>query len=174
MEKSQNRIYPNIYLGTWEADLLEVTKAGYLYEYEVKISRHDFRNDSRKAKYFRGTATPVGRKYDNLLAGKRVNYFSYIVPEGLVDPEEVPEWAGLIYARGYTKRICIGFDKDGGSIFEDRPAISLSTVKQPRKLRTEKITEREIEEIQKKLYFRYHKIRNRLIGQKLVTPYGIT
>lgn len=160
-DKSQNRVYPNIYLGKWEADILEITKAGYLYEFEVKISRRDFALDSAK-----------GRKYEVLEAGERVNYFSYIVPEGLISPEEVPDWAGLIYARAYPTPVNIGVSPEGERIFEDHIAVYLSSVKDPAKLRPGKITPEEESEIQKKLYFRFHKLRCKLIGQKLVTPFG--
>lgn len=169
-EKVQNRVYPNIYLGKWEADILEITKAGYLYEFEVKISRRDFKIDASKTE----TYGRRRRKYDVLKAGERVNYFSYIVPEGLIAPEEVPEWAGLIYARSYKARVCVGFDPAGGPIFEEQISVSLSTVKDPVKLRQGKITPQEESEIQKKLYFRFHKIRCKLIGQKLVTPFGVS
>lgn len=162
--KAQNRIYPNIYFGPWEADLLEITRAGYLYEYEIKISRHDYRKEK----------SGKGRKYDDLISGRRVNYFSYIVPEGLVDPEEIPDWAGLIYARGYPERVWIGRDKNGGDLFEERTSIRLTTVKDPQKLRSSKITEEERGIIERKVYFRFHKIRSRLAGHKLITPFGIT
>lgn len=111
---------------------------------------------------------------ESLKAGERVNYFSYIVPDGLISPEEVPEWAGLIYARVYDDRICIGFDKDDEPIFEDRKAVFLSTVKPAKRLRDRKVTPEEIEEINKKLYFRFHKQRCKLIGEKLITPFGIS
>lgn len=169
-DKTQNRVYPNLYLGKWEADILEITKSGYLYEFEVKISRKDFKIDAEKVESYGKRR----RKYDVLKAGERVNYFSYIVPDGLISPEEVPEWAGLIYARVYDDRVCIGFDKDDDPIFEDRKAVFLSTVKPAKRLRDRKITPEEIEEINKKLYFRFHKQRCKLIGEKLITPFGIS
>lgn len=173
-EKSSTRVYPNIYLGRWEADILELTKAGYLYEYEVKISRRDFKSDADKVERS-WPGQPGRKKYDVLRRGERVNYFSFIVPEGLISPEEVPEWAGLIYARPYVNRVCIGFDKETGDpIFDEHVSTWFSTVKDPVKLRTEKVTAKELEEIEKKVYFRYHQLRCKLIKQKLVTPFGIT
>lgn len=41
-DKKGNRIFPNIFVGKWEADLLEVTRSRLTYEYEVKVSRCDF------------------------------------------------------------------------------------------------------------------------------------
>lgn len=44
-ERRSNLVFPNIYIGSWEADILEITKSGYTYEYEVKISKSDFKAD---------------------------------------------------------------------------------------------------------------------------------
>lgn len=54
-----------------------------------------------------------------------------------------------------------------------RKGVLFTTVKEPQQLKREKITPEEIEEINKKIYFRYHKLRLKLIGQKLITPFGI-
>lgn len=74
----------------WESDYLAITKSGYAYECEIKISRSDFFNDNKKV------------KKHLILEGKdeekqRPNYFYYAVPEGLVKPEEIPDDYGLIY-----------------------------------------------------------------------------
>lgn len=37
-DKKGNRIFPNIFVGKWEADLLEVTRSRLTYEYEVKVA----------------------------------------------------------------------------------------------------------------------------------------
>jgi len=93
-------VVPNYYIGTWECDVLKVSTSGHLYEYEVKVSRADFKADFNKTmgsvRY--GTLTS---KHDILLQGKRVNRFYYVVPEGLIDHAEVPGQCGLIYATPY-------------------------------------------------------------------------
>lgn len=128
--------------------------------------------DEKVEHYWTG---PGRKKYDVLRNGERVNYFSFIVPEGLISPEEVPEWAGLIYVRPYDNRVCIGFDKETGDpIFDEHVSAWFTTVKDPVKLRASKVTEKELEDIEKKVYFRYHQLRCKLIKQKLVTPFGIT
>ena len=48
-DKKGNRIFPNIFVGKWEADLLEVTRSRLTYEYEVKVSRCDFHKDKKKS-----------------------------------------------------------------------------------------------------------------------------
>lgn len=81
---------------TWESDYLALTKSGYLYEGEVKVSRSDFKADFKKEQKH----TLLRESYEKLegLEGKlRPHYFFYAVPEGLVSEDEVPEYAGLIH-----------------------------------------------------------------------------
>lgn len=81
---------------TWESDFLALTKSGYLYEGEVKISRSDFKADFKKEQKH----TLLKESYEKLegTEGKlRPHYFFYAVPEGLISAEEVPEYAGLVY-----------------------------------------------------------------------------
>ena len=81
----------------FEADVFERTKAGYFREYEIKTSRVDFLRDAKKenSETWRG---PTGSKHKRL-AAKDVRgpvQFWFVVPEGLIRLNEVPEWAGLI------------------------------------------------------------------------------
>jgi hypothetical protein len=94
-------IFPNVFFAGFEADILEITGSGYCHEIEVKISRADFLGDMKKSRAFvKGIGENV-IKHEQIQSGKRVNRFSYVVPEGLVTPEEVPEYAGLFYAKKY-------------------------------------------------------------------------
>ena len=137
----------------WESDKLIWTKAGYIYEFEIKISRSDYMNDFRhkvEKHLLLNSAMPdestVAREADlfgNMLKEKRKrypqitmeqakdrmkpvgermpNYFYYAVPEGLLDADEVPPYAGLVY---------ITTCKDG---FEDQPDKWLHSIKIVRK-----------------------------------------
>lgn len=82
----------NMYVFGWESDVIILTKSGYWYEIEIKISRADFRNDQKHK----------SQKL-NLMADEgtlnKPNYFYYAVPEGMISPDEVPPFAGLIYMR---------------------------------------------------------------------------
>lgn len=89
-------VVPNYYLGRWECDVLKISKAGHLYEYEVKVSRADFKNDFKKESFFYLSNTKE-TKHDNIRYGKRCNRFYYVVPEGLIEPSDVPAGFGLIY-----------------------------------------------------------------------------
>ena len=90
----------------WECDVFEITKAGYFREYEVKISLADYRADAEKES--RSRIRMVGGKWEDV-PGKRKHEqigqpegpveFYYVCPEGLLTPEIVPSWAGLIVMR---------------------------------------------------------------------------
>lgn len=122
-----SHVFPNMELPGWrECDILAITKAGIWYEYEIKLSRSDFKADAKKTlevdrllfgpppercfisyggyswaweswynKYERVT------KYSQLEQGyeKGPQRFFYIVPEGLLQADDVPDFAGLIYYR---------------------------------------------------------------------------
>ena len=75
----------------WESDLILITKSNLIYEFEIKISKADFNNDFKKKT----------EKHKILLENKeniqKPNYFYYAVPENLINEQEIPEYAGLIY-----------------------------------------------------------------------------
>lgn len=85
-------ITPISQLLEFETDVLEITKAGYLNAFELKISKSDFKKDSEK-RHLR----------DPRLFGlyfKSLKTFSYVVPEFLKEfaLENIPEYAGLYSA----------------------------------------------------------------------------
>jgi hypothetical protein len=117
-QKGRRIMAPNIHLLMGEQDFLSVTKAGYASEYEIKMSRADFKADVKK------TAAKTSRwglqngkthtyKHD-VLSGKTApkhgrrnlkvpKWFWFVVPADL--DVEVPAYAGLIHARlsrGYS------------------------------------------------------------------------
>jgi hypothetical protein len=81
---------PNYYFNWFECDVLRITKSGYSYEYEIKISRSDFFNDVKKESFGR-------HKHTGIKDGSRTNFFFFVVPEGLIKSDECPDYAGLIY-----------------------------------------------------------------------------
>lgn len=91
-----------------EADFFGIRKSGMCDEFEIKISRSDFKNDVKKIvrHYEHGEpsykwAAPIAlnvNKHKLLQAGGMApNYFWFVVPEGLVKPDEIPEKFGLYY-----------------------------------------------------------------------------
>jgi hypothetical protein len=112
-----------------ESDFLTFTKAGYCNEIEIKVSRGDYFNDFKKGKHniyrnskqkyihvkseeiiTRHTEWDGQRwiKYDlcesEWLEVEKIlmpNRFYFAVPEGLIQPHEVPLYAGLMYFKDY-------------------------------------------------------------------------
>lgn len=76
----------------WESDYLAISKAGYVYECEIKISHSDFLNEAaRKQEKMRILSD------GNQSSNKRPNYFWYVCPEGIISKAECPKFAGLMY-----------------------------------------------------------------------------
>lgn len=85
----------NLFIFDWESDYLAITKAGLIHEVEIKISKHDFKNESKnKSEKF---ALFESRNESTLIP----DFFYYCVPENLISVEEVPEYAGLLYVNDY-------------------------------------------------------------------------
>ena len=84
-------------MGLSECDVLSISTSDYIYEYEIKISRGDFKKDFVKEKH----SFYITEKYTNDKGEyNRPNYFTYVTPTDLIKIEEVPEYAGLIYWDG--------------------------------------------------------------------------
>lgn len=81
-----------------QQDVLSVNGKGMLIEYEIKISRSDFKRDEKKNKGFSFTDPVMLKNQHNLT--RIPNQFYYVVPDGLVKLEEIPDWAGLMYVVG--------------------------------------------------------------------------
>lgn len=84
-------VVPNARMIWGESDLISITKAGFVYDHEIKISRRDFFAD--KKKFFKHLCFNNAVNYQERLP----NYFSYVVPTNLVSVFEIPEYAGLVY-----------------------------------------------------------------------------
>lgn len=91
--------------GLSECDVISVSKSDYIYEWEIKISRSDFRADFNKDKHklmlerncTKSRMIKEGNTKVKDILYLTCNYFNFVVPTGLVTIEEVPEYAGLIY-----------------------------------------------------------------------------
>ncbi len=88
-------VIPNFFYGNYEMDLFKVSSSGIIIEYEIKISRSDFFCDFKKNT---GYDKKGAGKHDNLKNKNcSCNRFFFVVPEGLVSIDEVPDYAGLLY-----------------------------------------------------------------------------
>lgn len=87
----------NLYVYGWESDYLVVTQSMLAYEVEIKVTRADFKNDlsHKKDKHL---LFEDGSMIGRFPKGSSMpNYFYYAVPDGLINVDEVPGYAGLIY-----------------------------------------------------------------------------
>jgi hypothetical protein len=87
-------VLPNFFFGWSECDVFRITEADFVVEYEIKVSKTDFYADFKKEG--RNDCT----KHNNLKKGIGdycPNRFFFVVPEGLITIDEVPEYAGLLY-----------------------------------------------------------------------------
>lgn len=82
-----NLIVPNVHWGMMihECDLLVITKAGYAWEIEIKVSRADLINDKKKKHRHKSD---------------KIKWLYFAIPECLVkDIEHIPERAGIIVVK---------------------------------------------------------------------------
>lgn len=80
-----------------ECDVISISKSDYIYEYEIKISKSDFKRDFIKEKH----SNIVNEKFTYINKGVVKflipNYFTYVVPTNLISIDDIPDYAGLIY-----------------------------------------------------------------------------
>jgi len=141
-------IIPNTYPPGWyECDILAITRASYMYEYEIKLSRSDFFNDRKKGEvpshlksfYQRYNENYGDTKHQSLEkgVGHGPSRFWFIVPENLIAVDDIPLFAGLIYCR------------DLGRI------VRFEEVRTAPRLHKTKLSESSKDSIRQNLYHRY-------------------
>lgn len=92
--------------GLGECDVISISKSGYVYEYEIKVSRSDFKADFKKTwKHEKLINLEPLRILDEWMNGKKTggkvtqviipNYFYYVTPPGMLKVDEIPPYAGL-------------------------------------------------------------------------------
>lgn len=164
IDRSTDIIVPNYYIGRWEYDVFRLTDSGIVYEYEIKISKSDFKNEFKKS--FENIKRENGQlvlldetnhsekglkkryvtesisKHDEILKGKRCNRFFFVVPENLIQTSEIPDHCGLIY-------------------FSDR---SFRVVKNAKMIHKQRVNPDIYQQIAKKLSFREKNLRRKLNG----------
>ncbi len=91
----------NAFVFYWECDSFIVTKSNYGVEFEIKLSRSDFRADFKKITKHQtmksGEGWVPGWHTWDLTKMNRPNKFYYVCPVGMIAPEEIPTYAGLVY-----------------------------------------------------------------------------
>ena len=85
-KKAHKPVVPNIKsIFAWECDLLSITQAGLLHEWEIKLSKSDFKRDKVKVAKHKRLAS---RK------GWIPSYFWYVTYK--LDGLDIPDYAGWI------------------------------------------------------------------------------
>ena len=95
--------------GMAEADVFGINRSGYMYEYEIKCSRGDFKADFRNKhyKHLKLAGAKCTHDYDEWKNGKRTgrqihrigaaNRFYFACEPGLLTKDDIPPYAGLVY-----------------------------------------------------------------------------
>ena len=130
LRRGHKIIVPNVSWSyfSWEADLISITKANYLNEFEIKISLSDFQKDFLKSKH-RVLKNPLGRY-------RIPNYFWYVAPIKAI-PLCIPDYAGLI------------------EVVQQDYRIILNQIKKPKQLHTKSMLERDVMTILRTIMFKY-------------------
>lgn len=144
---------PNFTPFKWfECDIASITKAGYLVEHEIKLSRSDLKADGKKSrtrwiydqdelgrKRYAGTVEE--KKHDLLSSGCTDGPRSYwlVTPFEMIDAKEVPDYAGWK-----------AFKESSGRLFILKQAPVLHSVKSNPKIASTMLTNS---------YYRYWSVR---------------
>lgn len=89
-------VLTNHFHSDWEADILVVNESGCSHEFEIKLSKSDFKNDFKKH-YQNAKTKEKFLKHDKISCGDYLcNQFSFLLPMGMVDHEKIPEHCGII------------------------------------------------------------------------------
>ena len=93
---SEETVVTNYFHADWEADILIIDREGFSHEIEIKMSKADFKNDFKKF-YTNPHTGEKFLKHDKICCGDYVcNQFSFLIPMGMVNPEDIPEHCGII------------------------------------------------------------------------------
>ncbi|CAL9979227.1 hypothetical protein VPHD479_0220 [Vibrio phage D479] len=150
--KRYDAVVPNCYT-RWEneADLFCMRKSGLCDEMEIKVTRSDFKNDAKKTvRLLNENYTSYRDKWvetpktEALTTGHMSNYFWYCIPEGLMEFDEIPAWAGIIVVIRRTDGSLCAYEK-----------------RAPKRLHGGKMSEEEKFKQVRKLGFRYWDLRKK-------------
>jgi hypothetical protein len=136
LEWHRQILVPEFALGGGIMDLCQISAAGYVTEYEIKVTRADWRADREKAKWDSAALGWNGRpRYDRSM----VSRFFYVVPAHLA--EKIPDWVSPAAGVLSISDGGLGWDH----VRELRPA---------RRLKAEKISSADRERAITAFYFR--------------------
>ena len=89
---------PNVYASLLhESDMLKVTAAGYLTEYEIKLSKSDLRAD------FTGKARKHATLQEKQSGGVTLKHFYFVGPPEIFEGIAIPPKYGIIHATNWQR-----------------------------------------------------------------------
>ncbi len=109
---------------------------------------------SSEKRLIREESATFADKFDVVTSGQRTNYFYYIVPKSLIKPDEVPDFAGLIYAYEGSVQ-CYSLEKGRYAV----KRIFFEVVKPAQKVSDMKADDNFIRKLDLSMYYRYHQMR---------------
>lgn len=85
----------------YEYDVMSISKSDMICEFEVKVSRSDFKRQKEATKQFNYSKAITNGRAEQLDKSILLvpNYFSYCCPDGLIKEDEIPKFAGLYYLK---------------------------------------------------------------------------
>lgn len=104
-DASTRLMIENVFIFDWESDFFILQRNNFCVEFEIKISKSDFKADFNKEDkhIFLKTGIVTKKKYvSNQLqliqtkSNHRPNKFYYVTPHGLLNIDDIPEYSGLI------------------------------------------------------------------------------
>lgn len=131
----------------WEADLISITRAGVIHEYEIKLNKYDYKADFKKKKwdyFYKATNSP--------------SYFWYVTYDFEIEP---PEHAGWLLV---TQRVSdLNSRNPLAWNIEEKLAWNIEEKKKAPKLNRRMVDEKQMKRLAKMLSWRvYHGLRDRL------------
>lgn len=156
-EFNKNLIVPNITasyeLLKFETDMLLLSNSGYAHGFELKVSLSDLKKDKSKKQWI---CCETDEAKAIKLYFEKLKYFSYFVPNYLVDAVEnqAPSFCGIYTILSY---------KD----YEDNERTILKEVRKPKMLNKYKFSDKEILKIARLGCMRIYSLKNNI---KRLTP----
>lgn len=142
-QKGHDIVIPNFHV-YFEADVFSITRAGYGYEFEIKVTLADFRADKTKAEkhdiYTGRKPLPVRGRAGAQVTAYTPNFFFYVAPAGIVPESEIPAHAGFLILGDTSRPI---------------------EMKKAPKLHDRKVDADVLRQCSRSLMFRYWQLRNR-------------
>ena len=81
----------NVFIYNWESDFFTISELDYAFEFEIKVTKGDFKDDFNKV-----DKHTLLESRDSSYFLKMPNKFYYAAPKNLLPTSIIPEYAGLI------------------------------------------------------------------------------